>query len=118
MVRDLYALITVAENYPYSEFVEIYSPEMVPVLPGSRRGDLWLREALKRRPPFCSWAFATPPLIFGRHGFDIVFQLKDFGLERGYGVGGVMPILGASTPFTLAGLPGDADCRGPGVQRA
>ena len=30
-------------------------------------------------------------------------MLKDFGLKRGYGVGGVMPILGASTPLTLSG---------------
>ncbi|MCL4393657.1 MAG: trimethylamine methyltransferase family protein [Chloroflexi bacterium] len=103
MVRDLYALVTVACHYPYSDFVEIYSPEMVPFFLEAGRVIRGSDQALKKDPPFCSWAFATPPLAFGRHGFDILFQLKDFGLERGYGVGGVMPILGASTPLTLAG---------------
>jgi trimethylamine:corrinoid methyltransferase-like protein len=60
-------------------------------------------ESLKEAPPFCSWAFATPPLQFGRHGFDILFSFLDYGLKKGFGVGGVMPILGASTPLTLAG---------------
>ena len=103
MVRDLAALITVAGHYPYSDFVEIYSPELVPYFLEAGRVICGSDEALRRDPPFCSWAFATPPLTFGRHGFDIVFRLKDFGLQRGYGVGGVMPILGASTPMTLAG---------------
>lgn len=103
MVRDLYALITVAANYPYSDFVEIYSPEVVPYFLEAGEVICGSRNALKKAPPFCSWAFATPPLIYGQHGFEIVFQLKDFGLECGFGVGGVMPILGASTPFTLAG---------------
>jgi trimethylamine:corrinoid methyltransferase-like protein len=103
MVRDLYALITVAENYPYSDFVEIYSPEVLPYFLEAGEVIRGSREALKKAPPFCSWAFATSPLVYGRHGFEIVFQLKDFGLECGYGVGGVMPILGASTPFTLSG---------------
>ena len=103
MVRDLYTLVTVAEHYPYSDFVEIYSPEMVPFFLEAGQVICGSGEALKKDPPFCSWAFATPPLAFGRHGFEILFQLKDFGLERGYGVGGVMPILGASTPMTLAG---------------
>jgi trimethylamine---corrinoid protein Co-methyltransferase len=102
MVRDLYALITVAENYPYSDFVEIYSSEVLPYFLEAGEVICGSREALKKAPPFCSWAFATPPLIYGQHGFEIVFQLKDFGLESGFGVGGVMPILGASTPFTLA----------------
>lgn len=102
LVRDLYALITVAENYPYSDFVEIYSPEVLPYFLEAGEVICGSRSALRQAPPFCSWAFATPPLIYGRHGFEIVFQLKDFGLESGFGVGGVMPILGASTPFTLA----------------
>jgi trimethylamine--corrinoid protein Co-methyltransferase len=103
MVRDLYALITVAQHYPYSDFVEIYSPEVTPYFLEVGQVICGSAEALRKNPPFCSWAFATPPLQFGRHGFEILFQLKDFGLERGYGVGGVMPILGASTPMTLAG---------------
>lgn len=103
MVRDLYALVTVAENYPYSDFVEIYSPEVLPYFLEAGEVICGSRSALKKAPPFCSWAFATPPLIYGKHGFEIVFQLMDFGLEAGFGVGGVMPILGASTPFTLAG---------------
>jgi trimethylamine---corrinoid protein Co-methyltransferase len=103
MVRDLYAMITVAQHYPYSEFVEIYSPATVPYFLEAGQVICGSAEALKQRPPFCSWAFATPPLVFGRHGFDIVFALKDFGLQRGYGVGGVMPVLGASTPLTHAG---------------
>jgi trimethylamine--corrinoid protein Co-methyltransferase len=103
MVRDLYALITVAPNYPYSDFVEIYSPETTPFFLEAGRAICGSDEELKRNPPFCSWAFATPPLTFGRHGFEILFQLKDFGLQRGFGVGGVMPILGASTPLSLAG---------------
>lgn len=103
MVRDLYALITVAENYPRSDFVEIYSPQLVPYFLEVGRVIRGSDETLKENPPFCSWAFVTPPLQFGRHGFDIIFQLKDFGMKRGYGVGGVMPILGASTPVTLAG---------------
>ena len=103
MVRDLYTLVTVAEHYPYSDFVEIYSPEMAPFFLEAGQVICGSVEALKKDPPFCSWAFATPPLTFSRHGFEILFQLKDFGLERGYGIGGVMPILGASTPMTLAG---------------
>jgi trimethylamine--corrinoid protein Co-methyltransferase len=103
MVRDLAALVTVAAHYPYSDFVEVYSPELVPYFIEAGRVICGTDETLRRAPPFCSWAFATPPLTFGRHGFDIVFQLRDFGLEQGYGVGGVMPILGASTPLTLAG---------------
>ena len=103
MVRDLYTLVTVAEHYPYSDFVEIYSPEMAPLFLEAGQVICGSVEALKEEPPFCSWAFATPPLVFGNHGFEIIFQLKDFGLKRGYGVGGVMPILGASTPMTLAG---------------
>ena len=103
MVRDLYALITTAQHYPYSEFVEAYSPEVVPYFLEAGQVICGSAEALKRHPPFSSWAFATPPLNFGHHGFDILFQLKDFGLEEGYGVGGVMPILGASTPMTVAG---------------
>lgn len=103
MTRDLYALITVAQHYPYSDFVEIYSPEIVPFFLEAGRVICGSDEALKENPPFCSWAFATPPLKLGYHGLEIVFQLKDFGLKRGYGIGGVMPILGASTPMTLAG---------------
>jgi len=103
MVRDLYTLVTAAEHYPYSEFVEIYSVELVPFF--LEAGEVICESAaiLKENPPFCSWAFATPPLSFGHHGFEILFKLKDYGLERGYGVGGVMPILGASTPMTLVG---------------
>jgi trimethylamine--corrinoid protein Co-methyltransferase len=103
MVRDLHALKTVAQHYPYSDFVEAYSPEMAPFFMEMGRVIRGSDEALKEDPPFCSWAFATPPFQFGRHGFDIIFMFKDFGLKRGYGVGGVMPILGASTPLTLAG---------------
>ncbi|MEA3336143.1 MAG: trimethylamine methyltransferase family protein [Chloroflexota bacterium] len=103
MVQDLYALRVTAQHYPYSDFVEIYSPEVVPYFLEMGRVICDSDETLKESPPFCSWAFATPPLQFGRHGFDIVFELKDFGLKKGYGVGGVMPILGASTPLTLSG---------------
>jgi len=103
LVRDLYTLITVAENYPYSDFVEIYSPEMVPYFLEAGRVIRGSDDALKADPPFCSWAFLTPPLQMGRHGLDICFMLRDFGLGRGFGVGGVMPILGASAPVTLAG---------------
>lgn len=103
MVRDLYALVTVAENYPYSDFVEIFSPELVPDFLEAGRVICGSDEALRQAPPFCSWAFVTPPLQFGRHGLEIALQLKDFGLKRGYGVAGSMPVLGASTPVTLAG---------------
>jgi trimethylamine--corrinoid protein Co-methyltransferase len=103
MVRDLYALITVAENYPYSDFVEIYSLPIVPYFLEVGRVIRGSDEALRRAPPFCSWAFVTSPLRFGRHGFDIIFALKDFGIEQGYGVGGVMPVLGISAPITLSG---------------
>ena len=103
MVRDLYALKTVAQHYPYSDFVEVYSPEVAPYFLEMGRVICGSDEALKRDPPFASWAFATPPFQFGRHGFEIIFILKDFGLRQGYGVGGVMPILGASTPLTLSG---------------
>mgnify|MGYP005848254145 CR=1 FL=1 len=102
-VRDLYALITVAQHYPYSDFVEILSPKAVPFFLEAGRVICGFEERLRREPPFSSWVFATPPLRFGRHGFDIVFQLKDFGIERGYGVAGSMPVLGAATPMTLAG---------------
>ncbi len=103
MVRDLFTLITVAGHYPYSDFVEIYSPEAVPFFLEAGRVICGSEEELKNDPPFCSWAFATPPLQFGPHGFEIIFQLMDFGIEQKYGVGGVMPVLGASTPMTLAG---------------
>lgn len=103
MVRDLYALLTVAEHYPYSDFVEIYSPEIVPCFLEAGRVICGSDEALRQAPPFSSWAFVTPPLQFGHHGLEIALQLKDFGLERGYGVAGSMPVLGASTPVTLAG---------------
>ena len=103
MIRDLYALKTVAQHYPYSEFVEVYSPEIAPYFLEMGRVIRGSDEALKEDPPFASWAFATPPFQFGKHGFEIVFAFKDFGLKRGYGVGGVMPILGASTPLTLSG---------------
>lgn len=103
LVRDLYTLITVAENYPYSDFVEIYSPELVPYFLEAGRVIRGSDEALKADPPFCSWAFFSPPLRMGRHGLDICFMLRDFGIQRGFGVGGVMPILGASAPVTLAG---------------
>ena len=103
LVRDLYTLITVAENYPYSDFVEIYSPEIVPYFLEAGRVIRGSDEALRADPPFCSWAFLTPPLQMGRHGLDICFMLRDFGMERGFGIGGVMPILGASAPVTLAG---------------
>ena len=103
MVRDLYALKVTAQAYPYSDFVEVYSPEVAPYFLEMGRVICDSDEALKENPPFASWAFATPPFQFGRHGFEIVFMLKDFGLKRGYGVGGVMPILGASTPLTLSG---------------
>jgi trimethylamine--corrinoid protein Co-methyltransferase len=102
MVRDLYALKTVAQHYPYSDFVEVYSPEVAPYFLEMGRVICGSDEALKDDPPFSSWAFATPPFQFGRHGFDIVFLFKDFGLKQGYGVGGVMHILGASTPLTLS----------------
>ena len=103
MVRDLYALKTVAQHYPYSDFVEVYSPEVVPYFLEMGRVIRGSDEALKEDPPFASWAFATPPFQFGKHGFDIIFMFMDFGLQQGYGVGGVMPILGASTPLTLSG---------------
>jgi trimethylamine--corrinoid protein Co-methyltransferase len=103
MVRDLYALKVTAQFYPYSDFVEVYSPEIAPYFLEMGRVICGSDEALKRDPPFASWAFATPPFQFGRHGFEIIFMFKDFGLKRGYGVGGVMPILGASTPLTLSG---------------
>jgi trimethylamine:corrinoid methyltransferase-like protein len=103
MMRDLYALKVVAQNYPYSDFVEVYSPEVAPYFLEMGRVICGTDEKLREDPPFSSWAFATPPFQFGSHGFEIVFIFKDFGLKRGYGVGGVMPILGASTPLTLAG---------------
>jgi trimethylamine--corrinoid protein Co-methyltransferase len=103
MIRDLYALKVVAQHYPYSDFVEIYSPSVVPYFLEMGRVICGSDENLKENPPFSSWAFATPPFQFGRHGFEIILALKDFGLKRGYGIGGVMPILGASTPLTLAG---------------
>ncbi len=103
MVRDLYGLKTVAQHYPYSDFVEVYSPEVAPYFLEMGRVICGSDEALKEDPPFSSWAFATPPFQFGKHGFDIIFLFKDFGLKQGYGVGGVMPILGASTPLTLSG---------------
>ena len=103
MVRDLYALKVIAQHYPYSDFVEVYTPEVVPYFLEMGRVIRGSEEALKEDPPFASWAFATPPLRFGSHGFEIVFMLMDFGLKRGYGVGGVMPVLGASTPLTLSG---------------
>ena len=103
MIRDLYALKTAAQHYPYSDFVEVYSPEVVPYFLEMGRVIRGSDEALKEDPPFASWAFATPPFQFGKHGFDIIFMFKDFGLKQGYGVGGVMPILGASTPLTLSG---------------
>jgi trimethylamine--corrinoid protein Co-methyltransferase len=103
MVRDLYALKVVAQHYPYSDFVEVYSPKVIQYFLEMGRVICGSDEALKEDPPFASWVFATPPFQFGRHGFDIIFMFKDFGLKQGYGVGGVMPILGASTPVTLAG---------------
>jgi hypothetical protein len=67
-VRDLLALKTTAENFPYSDFVEVYSPEVVPYLEmGGSSVDL---KSLSKAPPFCSWA-RHAPLQFGRHGFDI-----------------------------------------------
>jgi trimethylamine---corrinoid protein Co-methyltransferase len=103
MIRDLYAMKVAAQYFPYSDFVEVYSPQVVPYFLEMGRVIRGSDEALKADPPFASWAFATPPFQFGRHGFDIIFKFKDFGLKKGYGVGGVMPILGASTPLTLAG---------------
>ena len=103
LIRDLYALKVVAQYYPYSDFVEIYSPAVVPYFLEMGRVICGSEEALKENPPFASWAFATPPFQFGHHGFEIVMALKDYGLKSGYGVGGVMPILGASTPLTLSG---------------
>ena len=103
MIRDLLAMKTVAENFPYSDFVEVYSPEVIPYFLEMGRVICGSEEALKEAPPFCSWAFATSPLQFGRHGFDILFKFLDYGLRKGFGVGGVMPILGASTPLTMAG---------------
>jgi len=103
MVRDLYALKVTAQHYPYSDFVEAYSPEVVPYFLEMGRVIRGSDEALKREPPFASWAFATSPFHFGWHGFEIIFMFQDFGLKQGYGVGGVMPMLGASTPLTLSG---------------
>ena len=103
LVRDLVALQTTARFFPYSDFVEVYTPEIVPYFLEMGRVICGSDERLKAHPPFSSWVFATPPLQFGRHGFEILFMLKDFGLQCGYGVGGVMPVLGASTPLTLAG---------------
>ncbi len=103
IVRDLYALKVVAQHYPYSDFVEIYSPQTVPYFLEMGRVICGSDEAMLENPPFCSWAFATPPFQFGQHGLEIILRLKERGIKRGYGVGGVMPILGASTPLTLAG---------------
>lgn len=103
MLRDLYALKTAAQYYPYSDFVEVYSPEVAPYFLEMGRVIRGSDEALKEDPPFASWAFATPPFQYGKHGFKIIFMFKDFGLRRGYGVGGVMSVLGASTPLTLSG---------------
>jgi trimethylamine--corrinoid protein Co-methyltransferase len=102
-VRDLFALVTVAESYPYSDFVEIYSAETVPYFLEAGRAIRGSDEALKADPPFSSWAFLTSPLHIGRHGLNICFMLKDFGVQRGFGVGGTMPVVGASAPVTLSG---------------
>jgi len=103
LLRDLCALVTVAQHYPYSDFVEIFSPQTVPYFGAAGRVICGSEEARRQTPPVSSWGFATPPLQVGRHGFEIVFGLKDAGIERGYGVAGSMPVLGVATPMTIAG---------------
>ena len=60
MVRDLYALKMAAQYYPYSDFVEVYSPEVVPYFLEMGRVICDSDESLKEDPPFCSWAFGSP----------------------------------------------------------
>ena len=102
-VRDIYALTTVAENYPESRFVETYSRASIPYFFEIDRVIRGSEDAVREDPPFSYWASATPPLHFGYPGLEIVLELQDRGLRTGYGVGGVMPLLGASSPVTLAG---------------
>ena len=61
LIRDLYALKVVAQYYPYSDFVEVYSPAVVPYFLEMAGSFAVLTRRSKRtrlsRPGFCHAAF-------------------------------------------------------------
>ncbi len=102
LVRDIHTLSIVARFHPNSREVEIFSEKTIVYfleIAEVIRGD---KEKVLKDPPFSYHAYGTSPFRFGDEGLKILWQLIDSGVQNGISVGHAMPVLGASTPITLA----------------